>query len=242
MKIDEDIFEIWGKWRSIPCWLRYLHDLEYPQETLDTLEYIDDQFNIFADVEKKWHDKWRRENLPRNESEWLDVFPETRAIIPEKIKEWHECEQATLSALRLKLSQIDRSSSDLNKLISREWLKLNEAADVAAARRHIRRLSFATAPKSNSSRRISNVDIEAARAAPIQTLLSNITLKPSGRNLKGLCPLHEERTPSFCLYPDTNSFYCFGCHKGGGPIELAKFLYNYKFPDAVHWLTGKSRK
>ena len=44
---------------------------------------------------------------------------------------------------------------------------------------------------------------------------SYVTLQRAGSNLKGLCPFHSEKTPSFTVYPASNSFYCFGCGAGG---------------------------
>ena len=51
-----------------------------------------------------------------------------------------------------------------------------------------------------------------------------VSLKRSGRNSKGLCPFHSEKTPSFTVYPDTASFYCFGCQAGGDVIGLSEEL------------------
>ena len=45
-----------------------------------------------------------------------------------------------------------------------------------------------------------------------------VSLKRSGRISKGLCPFHSEKTPSFTVYGDTSSFYCFGCQTGGDPV------------------------
>ena len=45
--------------------------------------------------------------------------------------------------------------------------------------------------------------------------------KKSGSNLFGLCPFHSEKTPSFYVYPDTQSFYCFGCQAAGDAISLS---------------------
>lgn len=44
---------------------------------------------------------------------------------------------------------------------------------------------------------------------------SYVNVKRRGRNLVGLCPFHSEKTPSFTVYPDSQSFYCFGCGAGG---------------------------
>jgi len=49
-------------------------------------------------------------------------------------------------------------------------------------------------------------------------------LKSTGNKLRGPCPIHNEQEPSFYVYPETQSFYCFGCKEGGDVISLAKAL------------------
>ena len=49
-----------------------------------------------------------------------------------------------------------------------------------------------------------------------------VNLKRAGRNLKGLCPFHSEKTPSFTVYPENGSYYCFGCGSGGDVITFIK--------------------
>ncbi|NQS89035.1 DNA primase, partial [Patescibacteria group bacterium] len=68
--------------------------------------------------------------------------------------------------------------------------------------------------------------IEEARKAPIiDVVFSVIQLKRAGINYKALCPFHQEKTPSFCVFPKTNSFYCFGCHHGGDVIKFAELYF-----------------
>lgn len=54
-------------------------------------------------------------------------------------------------------------------------------------------------------------------------------LRRAGELIKCSCPFHNDPTPSFVIYPKTNSFYCFGCEVGGGPIQLLK-LFGEKIP------------
>ena len=75
----------------------------------------------------------------------------------------------------------------------------------------------------------------------IATLIgSYISLKRAGTNLKGLCPFHSEKTPSFTVYPADNSFYCFGCGAGGDPITFIRKRENLDYPDAVEFLAQRA--
>jgi DNA primase len=49
-----------------------------------------------------------------------------------------------------------------------------------------------------------------------------IVLRESGAHLVGHCPFHEDEHPSFAVYPETRSFYCFGCNANGDPAELVE--------------------
>ena len=69
---------------------------------------------------------------------------------------------------------------------------------------------------------------------------SYVAFKRRGRNLVGLCPFHGEKTASFNLYPETNSFYCFGCGAGGDVITFIKRIENLDYIDAVKWLADRS--
>lgn len=70
------------------------------------------------------------------------------------------------------------------------------------------------------------VDIE-------EVISSHITLRRRGKTLVGLCPFHNEKTPSFTVYPDTNSFYCFGCGAGGDVISFIRRIDNLDYIEAV---------
>lgn len=69
---------------------------------------------------------------------------------------------------------------------------------------------------------------------------SYVNLKRQGKILKGLCPFHNEKTPSFTVYPDTKSFYCFGCGAGGEVITFIRRIENLDFVEAVRFLAERS--
>jgi DNA primase len=66
-----------------------------------------------------------------------------------------------------------------------------------------------------------------------------VTLKKSGRSYKGLCPFHDEKTPSFNVNPDRQMFHCFGCREGGNAITFLMKMENLTFPEAVRALAGE---
>ncbi len=69
---------------------------------------------------------------------------------------------------------------------------------------------------------------------------SYITLKRAGSNVKGLCPFHSEKTPSFVVYKDTQSFYCFGCGAGGDVISFIMRQENLDYVSAVEFLARRA--
>ena len=60
--------------------------------------------------------------------------------------------------------------------------------------------------------------------------------KRSGNNFVGLCPFHSEKTPSFMVSSDKQIYHCFGCGKGGGPINFIMEIENHSFPDTIEYL------
>ncbi len=67
-----------------------------------------------------------------------------------------------------------------------------------------------------------------------------VAMKRRGRNLVGLCPFHGEKTASFNLYPETSSFYCFGCGAGGDVITFIKRIENLDYMDAIRFLADRA--
>ena len=75
----------------------------------------------------------------------------------------------------------------------------------------------------------------------VESVISSyLTLKRRGRTLVGLCPFHSEKTPSFTVYPDSQSFYCFGCQKGGSVITFVQEIERLDFVEAVKLLAQRS--
>jgi DNA primase len=76
---------------------------------------------------------------------------------------------------------------------------------------------------------------------PIEDVVGQyVSLKRSGGNLFGLCPFHGEKTASFSVAPEKGIYYCFGCHKGGGPVNFMMEIEGLSYPDAVRALAKRA--
>ena len=77
-------------------------------------------------------------------------------------------------------------------------------------------------------------------ANPIDSFVGTyVNLLRSGKDFVALCPFHAEKTPSFHVYTDTQSFYCFGCGAGGDVITFAKRIENLEYIEAVRLLAQR---
>ena len=77
-------------------------------------------------------------------------------------------------------------------------------------------------------------------AADIVEVVSEfVTLRKSGANYKGLCPFHNEKTPSFMVSPARGTCHCFGCGKGGNPVSFLMEHEQMTYPEALRWLANK---
>ena len=78
------------------------------------------------------------------------------------------------------------------------------------------------------------------RLSIIEIISLYMTLQKRGGRFWGLCPFHNEKTPSFTILPDETGFYCFGCHKGGSIFTFIQEVENFTFPEAVEFLAEKA--
>jgi DNA primase len=79
------------------------------------------------------------------------------------------------------------------------------------------------------------------RVSIVDVISEHVTLKPAGGgNLRGLCPFHDEKTPSFHVKPSQNVYYCFGCAAGGDAIRFVMEADHLTFVEAVERLAAKS--
>src|SRR3990170_1775075 len=81
-----------------------------------------------------------------------------------------------------------------------------------------------------------------SRVDLVELIGAYVPLKRAGERWKGLCPFHQEKTPSFTVNPKLGIFHCFGCHAGGDAFEFLKRHDRLDFPETVRllaWAAGR---
>jgi DNA primase len=84
------------------------------------------------------------------------------------------------------------------------------------------------------------LDELTARSDIVDVVGSYVSLSQRGSEYWGCCPFHSEKTPSFHVRPEQQTYYCFGCKKGGGVISFIMELENLSYPDAVRFLARRA--
>lgn len=87
---------------------------------------------------------------------------------------------------------------------------------------------------------MSDTDEIKARLNVVDIVGERVTLKKAGRNFKGLCPFHSEKTPSFVVSPDRQTFHCFGCFPPGEFVKTPFGYHQIENLDTKHWVVSGS--
>ena len=171
--------------------------------------------------------------MPRySNQELLEIFSQAKEIIPKKIKENQE-KYDELKEKAKKLLKKAREIAGDDTWFTKSVIKAFYAPDLIKYERRIFKLKTYLRPKDtmviNFERRV-----EKAREYPIVQLAEGfMNLRRKGSLYSSSCPFHNEKTPSFFVYPESNSYHCFGCGAHGDVISLAEQLYNNQFKEAV---------
>jgi hypothetical protein len=179
--------------------------------------------------------------LPKfDETELLNLFPKAKHVLSSKIDDWKQELRTSLDAMKSELVSIYKlTPSTTERWIRRELLKINYGEIINRIEQHLARLKRLQlrAKGKVCNGKINDEQIRLARSVPIENV---INLKPTKHRkiLSCLCPLHNEKRPSFFIYTDQNRCWCYGCNQGGDVISLVKLLYGYSFTEAVKYLTN----
>lgn len=195
---------------------------------------IEEMFRL-KELESVW-----RKTLPKpNDSIWIETFPEAKEIIPLKIQEWQELYDRLATIVKQKLTGLRQiAKDDFSYWFFREWIKISEGNELSKIKKHIKRLRWLIVDKRKlNSKSITQDDIQRAKEVSLVDIAeSDIRLRKSGRTYSGLCPFHQEKSPSFVIYPESNTFVCFGCQKKGDVITYLMDTRKLTFIEAVRWL------
>lgn len=208
---------------------------------LDVATNTDEDWE-FLDYAARLEEQWK-ESLPRyTDKELLEIFPEARYVIPPKIQEWKCKRRKVVEAIKAKLLVVHTKSAPENQWFWKEVIKQFDGQSLIEANRHIYRLRRQLAVAQNrkpKGNQLTDERIQRALAVPLLDIaMQNIKLRKSGRTFSGLCPFHNERHASFHIYPHNNSFYCYGCSKGGNVINFVREVQGLSFREAVEYLAG----
>ena len=175
-----------------------------------------------------------------SDKELLEIFPEAKEIIPEKIKEWETALKKDKRKLKDCLFLIYKQKIDeLSVWFLEQVARLFLMPPILEANGHILKLKRMQSISSPSGERLGHWQekVEKARQYPIAELArSKLDFRSNGKNLIVLCPFHNEKRPSFYVYPETNTFHCFGCQENGDVIKLTMHLHGVDFKEAVRML------
>lgn len=189
---------------------------------------INPEKEFYDDLEREW----RKSSKRYANQDILGIFPEAKEIIPEKIVKRRE----QYSKIEKKAKELLKKARELagdDTWFTESVIKAFYIPDLIKHSNNIMRLRSYLQPKSEF---VEDFDrkIERAREYPILELSSGVMdLRIKGRAYSALCPFHNEKTPSFFIYPESNTYHCFGCGVHGDAISLAQHIYNIPFKEAV---------
>ncbi len=201
---------------------------------MTTLPLLSDEFYLWADEIER---SWRLSTCRKSEAEWLSLFPEAIEVIPDKILEWQD-----------ELDEIEHQANDfihninaepLARELITEWVIFDTAIRILRIKKHLSRLKRGLPRRGYVDQPNKEEQIEQARnVSLIELAMTELHLVKRGANYSALCPFHTEKTPSFFVFPQRNTFKCFGCQKSGDVITYYMEIRSVTFLEAVQQLAG----
>ena len=169
-----------------------------------------------------------------NKEELLKIFPEAKKIIPEKIKETEKQYLDQKNEIKRLLKKFETHKDSYFVEI---FIEVFMMEDLLKYKSRLMNLKLFLKPKNKNVSGVSDEEIQIAQEYPIEKIAEQyLDLERFGNRYKSLCPFHNEKTPSFYLFTDSNRYYCFGCNEGGNVINLTMALFGIDFVNAVKML------
>lgn len=185
---------------------------------------------------------WRNSLSKPTPSELLGIFPEIREIIPKKIAESKRDIKEKKQEIKDRLKRLYNLKTDeFSEWFGEKLINMSMMPELTKLEKNLFRLNHLKHLINPTEQTDANYKfkekIEVAKRYPIEELAKNmLDIRQVGRNFISLCPIHNEKTPSFYIYPESNKYYCFGCQTKGDVITLTMTLYGLDFKNAVEML------
>lgn len=192
-----------------------------------------------ADQFQQWENSWRRSaprmNLETIKAAFPDVYEaETRRTLFDDVEKYRRLTEKCRAMVESQRVSDPKTKKLLDLTIRNVAVPLvSQTRD-----RILKKLSMLGSSSPQVRVRMTEEDRARAKAAPIVQVAEWNGLHPRkvGSRFVILCPFHEDKHPSCTLYPETNSFYCYGCSTGGDVIRFTKNLRRENFLDTINYL------
>jgi len=237
-KIELHGDEIFGQKTSLPKYL-YVPSINKYLSRDDGCIYSDNDFDFFTKLEKEWKDSLTDYSF----SQLIAIFPEAKKIATKKIKD--DIKLLKERVVYLAKWKIDWQNNVVNKVhfsqqdIYKEWGNDSYSESLAEVEQKMKKLSFNLSlmdeKKTVSTNSVNESDIAKAKEVPITNFFTG-RLHKHNKLAVGKCPFHNEKTGSFTIYLNQNTFYCYGCSAGGTVIDFVMRVQNLDFLSAVKYL------
>jgi hypothetical protein len=152
----------------------------------------------------------------------------------------HELRERAAHLRARTLLALERADEFPDSWFIREVIKASIVKDVQETEQEIRELRGYLPGRKQRPGSVTDETIGRAKEYSIVDIAhrGGLKLKKSGDKFFVVCPFHKEKSASLCIYPETQSFYCFGCSRSGDVITFAQALLGLSFIEAVKELTA----
>lgn len=230
-KATERASEVIGKWNSMSQNIK-LQLMN--KQILEQLDYFD---AIALGKEIRGGAQERKESLRVLEDELLeDIVSEEPQWVAACRKEYLEGELKKLDSAIANYSNIIAKCNSTNEEFFAEYINSELLQPLfKEARKYQNELElWERKDYIEPDGKLTDVDIQVAKEVPIENFVD--IAREDYKRLWALCPFHNENTPSFCVYKENNSFYCFSCGQGGDVIAFFMKLNDCNFIEACRFL------
>lgn len=196
---------------------------------------------IIYDVIKNSAFEWHKSQPRYSDRELLKIFPDIIPNLPQILTEQENRLKKIERSVKKQLKTIQNNTDEMTRWLKEWGLEHYEIIQILKLEKNIRFLSrlldLASGKKIKEGYLIDE-DFRNAKERSIVEVVEPLLekIKKVGNIYMACCPFHEDSTPSLAIYPNSNTFKCFGCNLGGNLIKFIMLFYNLDFINTVKWL------